>query len=672
MKKGLLAICFFLLILIHANAQKVIRVGAFSYYPAIYQDINGEIKGFYVDAFKEIEKKENLQFKYVFGSWDQCLERIKSEEIDLMVSVAFTKEREVFMDYASVPLLTVWGEVYVNTSSNIDGIRDLEDKKVAIMKADINSWYLQELTRKLSVNCTFVYGEDSEDVFNKVALNKVDAGVVNNTFGAAKSREYDLHSSGIIFNPFDIYFTVKKGKNKDILNLLNQYLKGWKHKSNSVYNIARRKWSHGDIGTIQIFPEWLKNAIILTVGLLIVLVSFLVLLRYRVNVATRKIRNTEEKLSRAILFAPFPIMIHAEDGEVIAISDSWTEITGYSHKDIPTISDWTEKAYRQKSTVVQEYIDRLYAYNKKIEDGEFEIFTSSGEIVIWDFSSAPLGTFDDGRRLVISMAKDVTIRKSYESELITAKERAVKSDLLKSAFLANMSHEIRTPMNGIIGFADLLKTPQLNSEKQEKYIQIITKSGKRMLNIINDIVDISKIESGLTEVNLQETNINEQLDEIYHFFKPEVEGKGVLLRCKDQLVKQEEKVETDDEKIFAVLMNLVKNALKYCERGFIDFGCIRKENCLEFYVKDTGIGIANDRHQAIFERFIQADIYDVNARQGAGLGLAISKAYVEMLGGKIWVESEKGEGANFYFTIPLLLNMPNKQINQIPNQSHKI
>ena len=671
MKKSLLAICYFLLMVLHANAQKEIRVGAFNYYPAIYQDTNGEIKGFYVDAFKEIEEKENLQFKYVFGSWDQCLQCIKDEEVDFLVSVAYTEERVLFMDYASVPLLTVWGEVYVNSSSNIDGIRDLEDKKVAIMKADINSWYLQELTRKLSVNCTFVYGEDSDDVFSKVARNKVDAGVVNNTFGAAKSREYDLHSSGIIFNPFDIYFTVKKGKNKDILNLLNQYLEEWKYKSNSVYNIARRKWSHGDVGTIQIFPKWLKNATIMVVGILVVLVSFLVLLRYRVNVATRKVRNTEDKLSRAILFAPFPIMIHAEDGEVIAISDSWTEISGYSHKEIPTISDWTEKAYRQKSTVVKESIDRLYSYNKKIEDGEFEIFTSNGEKVIWDFSSAPLGTFDDGRRLVISMAKDVTERKLYESELITAKERAVKSDILKSAFLANMSHEIRTPMNGIIGFADLLKTPQLNSEKQEKYIKIITKSGKRMLNIINDIVDISKIESGLTEVNIQETNINEQLDEIYNFFKPEVEDRGVLLRCKDQLIKREEKINTDDEKIFAVLMNLVKNALKYCERGFIDFGCVRKENCLEFYVKDTGIGIAKDKHKAIFERFIQADIYDVNARQGAGLGLAISKAYVEMLGGNIWVESEIGEGANFYFSIPILMNMPKKEVSPLQNQTQK-
>ena len=247
---------------------------------------------------------------------------------------------------------------------------------------------------------------------------------------------------------------------------------------------------------------------------------------------------------------------------------------------------------------------------------------------------------------------DITERKLAELELKRAKERAEESDRLKTAFLANMSHEIRTPMNGILGFAELLKNPELTGDEQKEFIGIIEKSGARMLNIINDIVDISRIEAGLMQLDIRETDINDQLSYIYSFFKPEVEAKGIKFLLRDYLPAHECCVFTDREKSYAILINLVKNAIKYTERGSIEFGCYRKGNFIEFYVQDTGIGIPEDRQDAIFERFIQADIADKMARQGAGLGLSISKAYIEMLGGEIWVKSAERTGSSFYFTLP--------------------
>ena len=257
---------------------------------------------------------------------------------------------------------------------------------------------------------------------------------------------------------------------------------------------------------------------------------------------------------------------------------------------------------------------------------------------------------------------NITSRKLAEIELVKAKEKAEESDRLKSAFLANMSHEIRTPMNGILGFADLLKEPNLTGEEQQEFIEIIGKFGERMLDTINNIVDMSKIESGLMQVNITELNINEQIQFAYNFFKPEAESKGLQLLFNNGLPEEEAIIKSDHEKVYAVLINLIKNAIKYSDKGLIVFGYNILEShdstdsphthFLEFFVKDSGIGIPKERQEAIFERFIQADIGYKRAFQGSGLGLSISKSYVEILGGEMWVESEEGRGSVFYFTIP--------------------
>jgi CheY-like chemotaxis protein len=174
------------------------------------------------------------------------------------------------------------------------------------------------------------------------------------------------------------------------------------------------------------------------------------------------------------------------------------------------------------------------------------------------------------------------------------------------------------------------------------------------------------------EINMIESNINEQIEYIYAFFKPEIENKGIQFSYKNSLPFEKAIIKTDREKLFAILTNLVKNAIKYSEKGSIELGCDKKGENLEFYVKDSGIGIDSTRLKAIFERFIQADIADKHAYQGAGLGLSISKAYVEMLGGKLWVESEIGIGSTFYFTIPYTTELKETVANTNDNVNGKM
>ena len=247
---------------------------------------------------------------------------------------------------------------------------------------------------------------------------------------------------------------------------------------------------------------------------------------------------------------------------------------------------------------------------------------------------------------------DITYRKLAELEIIRSKEKAEESDRLKSAFLANMSHEIRTPMNGVLGFTELLKEPDLTGEMRNEYIDIIQKSGNRLLNIINDIIDISKIEAGLIEVNLQHTNIDELVENTYSFFKPEAEKKGLQLFLSKPELTEALIVKTDSEKVYAILTNLVKNAIKYTNTGSIKLGVKVCEKNLEFFIEDTGVGISEDKQKAVFERFIQADMTSKRLQEGAGLGLSISTAYIKKLNGKIWLESQVNKGSTFYFTIP--------------------
>ena len=252
---------------------------------------------------------------------------------------------------------------------------------------------------------------------------------------------------------------------------------------------------------------------------------------------------------------------------------------------------------------------------------------------------------------------EIERRARIQKELIVAKEKAEESDKLKSAFLANMSHEIRTPMNGIVGFANLLRDAEDEKELDE-FIEIIINNGEHLLNLINDIIDLSKIEAGILKIEKSEFDLNALTKEIYDMFciDKNVVKNNLELYYKNGLEDDKSIVFTDRVRLKQILLNLVSNACKYTDEGNIEFGYTLKNDELCFYIKDTGIGISENLQEHIFDRFMQVTISRTPDRESTGLGLAITKTYLKMMGGNIEVRSKLNVGSEFTFKIPIGYN----------------
>jgi len=249
--------------------------------------------------------------------------------------------------------------------------------------------------------------------------------------------------------------------------------------------------------------------------------------------------------------------------------------------------------------------------------------------------------------------------KAQNEDLLKAKDKAEESDKLKTSFLQNMSHEIRTPMNAISGFSGFLTNPKLSEEKKTTYVTIIQNSCTQLLSIVTDILTISALETNQEKLAIQKVCVNSVILELVSIFKVQANKKNISLYSKQHLTDLQSEIYTDQVKLVQILNNLLANALKFTHIGKVEFGYNLMDNKLEFYVKDTGIGIDSKYHTKIFERFTQANDSSKRLYGGTGLGLSISKAFVELLGGKIWVQSELEKGSSFYFTIPY------KPVNEI-------
>ncbi len=393
------------------------------------------------------------------------------------------------------------------------------------------------------------------------------------------------------------------------------------------------------------------------------------------NISEQKLAEEEiRKLSRAVEQSPTIVVITNLKGTIEYVNPKFSVVTGYTPEEV---INKNPRILKSGKTPDETYI-ALWQTISSGKDwfGEFINKKKNGEYYWESANIYPLK--DEKGRIThfIAMKEDITVRKTMEQDLIKAKEKAEESDKLKSAFLANMSHEIRTPMNAIIGFSQLLSEPDITPQEQSHYISLIQKSGGDLLELIDDIIDISKIEAGQLKVFKSDYFVETILTELYEsnieYLKTTDSGKDISFKYKRTERLKKVVIHTDIDKLKQVLRNLINNALKFTDFGLVEFGAEVKNDGLnssiQFYVRDTGIGMPNDKLDVIFESFRQLDVTSKKLYGGTGLGLAITKKIVELLGGNIWVNSTQGQGSTFYFTLPynpILVKTESK--NDIPN-----
>lgn len=362
-------------------------------------------------------------------------------------------------------------------------------------------------------------------------------------------------------------------------------------------------------------------------------------------------------LSKAIDQTPVSIVVTDKKGNIEYVNPKFTSITGYSFSE----------AFGQNPRILnsgnqpKEFFKIMWETILSGKDwyGEFQNKTKNGELY-WE--SVVISPVFNGQGIIehfIAVKEDITQLKRLNEKLSHSLEKAEENDRLKSAFLQNMSHEIRTPMNSIIGFSKLLRKTDLNESKINRYTSAIVISANDLLSKINDIITISSLETRQESVHLQSVAVNDILEELYLKQLQLNQNTDVLFNIKKGLEDGNDEIMVDKDKFEQILTHLLNNAFKFTREGLIELGysidCRRSENdnCIVFYVKDTGIGIQREWQTKIFDRFVQCDSTTSRKFEGNGIGLSISKGFVELMGGKIWVESEFGKGSCFYFTLPL-------------------
>ena len=692
-------ICFALLALLLAtllpsrgftqpDRERLVRVAVFDFYPAIFRDKEGAIRGFYADILEEIAKKEHWRIKYVHGSWEEGLERIKRGEVDLVLSIAWLEERAAYLDYSKTPVMSVWSEIYIPQKAALNGIREVAGKKIAVMKGDSNGKKFRSLVEKFGIPCRIVEVAGFEEVFRATESGSVDAGVVNSTFGAGRSGNFHLKLSGVIFNPYDVYFAVAKGRNGEILALLDRYLSAWRADEGSIYHSSENRWLHRNSNLVTVIPDWLIEVLLALAIAGSISLIFIVLLRRQVGSRTRELQISESSLlekneelaaieeelrhqldetfaAQAALLKSeeflsaivenMPAMVFVKDAlelRYLSMNKAGEALLGYGREELIGKSDLDlfPEAEADFSIGMDRYVLKRGTPQENLEE---KVHDREGRERILHTRKVPLFDTAGQPRYLLGISEDITGRKSVEDQLRQAQKMDVVGQLA-----GGIAHDFNNMLTGIIGAAEMLNWRLGDDPYNAKLTGVILDAATRSADLTRQLLAFSR-KGKITSTPI---SINDCIAAVVAILERTID-KRITLEV--NLVAENPIVIGDPGLLQNALLNLAVNARDaMAEGGTLRFATANLElgepgavchpaqlppgPYLEIAVSDTGVGMTAEVLEHIYEPFFTTK----ETGKGTGLGLAAVYGTVKEHNGTINVCSEPGQGTVFRVRLP--------------------
>lgn len=644
--------------------EQPVRVGVYENAPKIFTR-EGRPAGILIDIIEEIGRREGWQISYVSGSWAENLDRLARGEIDLMPDMAYSAERSALFDFPKVPVLSSWFQIYAPKGHGIRSILDLNGKRIMVLERSIQESALERLRRGFELNCTLVQVPDYEAMFSRVQRGEADVAVTNRFYGMMHGRAYGLEDTAVVFEPSDLYYAATKNDAKHLLPAIDRHLSELKGDAHSLYFRSLRHWTSETVAFR--WPFWFKIAGAVGGGLLLLSLAGSVVLKQQVNRRTRELTRINAEMEERIrertaelaaitreqlsIFESAGVgIVVLRNRMIVRCNCKMEELTGFSQAALIGMSTraWYEDdhAYERAALEVYAQLARGETHQRSQQ------ITRKDGSRFW--ARLSLRAIDEGNPLAgaVGIIEDISHEREAAETLRHAMQRAQEADRIKSAFLATMSHELRTPLNSIIGFTGILMQGLAGplNEEQHKQLGMVQNSSRHLLSLINDVLDISKIEAGQLELSITPFDLRASLEKILTLVTPIAQQKKIALQMK--LGQDLGEMHTDQRRLEQIVINLLNNAIKFTEQGSVTLDCYRQQERYLLRVVDTGIGMRQEELSRIFQPFHQVESGLARAHEGTGLGLAICKRLVARMGGTISVESQPGEGSVFIVSLP--------------------
>ena len=659
-------------------AHQPLKVGIYQNKPLVFIDINGKVKGLYIDIIKHIASKEKWNIQYVPGSWQQCLERLESGEIDTLVAIAYNKERAQKYLFTKEIVFSNWGRVYTQENLNINSILNLTEKKIAVLKNDIYYENLKKLLQSFGVRSDFVEVEDYESVFRAVQAKEAHAGIIGRLYGVQHEDEYQVDKSPIVFSPVELRFAFHMNDYKTIMHVLDKYLQDLKANRQSVYYRSLDNWI-GKAPDRQ-FPNWTVPALISIGALfLLLLVSSIVLksqikvktaemarknLELAAEVAERKqaeaaLQESEEKYRLLVENANDAVFI-AQDDVVKFPNPKTVEMTGYSAEELAK-TPFSQIVHPDDRRMVMDRHKRRLNGATPPGTYSFRILNKSGQ-KLWVELSTVFIRWEE-RPATLNFLRDVSAQKKLEAQFMHAQKMEAVGILA-----GGIAHDFNNLLQAILGFTQLALADCSRDDPKFDHLEAIEKAGLKSAELIRQLLTFSrKIESHLRPLDLN--HFVRQIKEI--LFRTIPKMIAIELHLDDNI----KTVNADPGQIEQMLINLAVNARDAMPEGGkliietenvtldrdycrIHLGAEPGEHVL-LKVTDSGHGMDKDILEHIFEPF-----YTTKALgEGTGLGLSTVYGIVKSHGGYITCNSEPGKGTTF--KIYILVSQASLQSNDV-------